>query len=185
MNITIELTGTLEEIQTEMKKFIGNDNSALDDMTLQEVLTYASGRATAEGYDFEVIKPGDRLLSAAEQRREEARAKLRGDLEASLKGTSKTEEPKLEPTPEPKKAEPKKAEPKKAEPKSNGAKAAETPEQRKDRCLERLMDLYTDPKMVPVVRKILAEHGDGAKNFRVVPEENFEKISAVLEALEN
>lgn len=175
MNITIELTGTLEEIQTEMKKFIGSDSSLLDDMSLQEVLTYASGRATAEGYDFEVIKPGDRLLSAAEQRKEEARAKLRGDLEASLKGTSKTAE---EPKPE---AEPKKAEPKS---KSNGGKAIETPEQRKDRCLEKLMDLYTDPKMVPVVRKILAEHGDGAKNFRVVPEENFEKISAVLEALE-
>jgi hypothetical protein len=175
MNITLELNGTWDEIVEEMRRHVSTPaaTEVLDGMSLQDVLAYTGKRAEEEGYDFEVIKPGDRTLSAAEQRKEEARAKLRGDLEASLKAEPKPEETK--PEPEETKTAPKK---------KNGAKA-ETPEQRKERCLERLMDLYTDPTMVPVVRKLLAEHGNGAKNFRVVPDENFAAISDALAALEN
>src|SRR5262245_37975805 len=103
METLVEYRGDLDDIKNEMRRFLGADTSALDEMTLQEVLTYASKRASAEGYDFEVSKVGDKPLSAADQRREDARAKLRGDLEASIKAeeTAKQEVKAVEePAPE-------------------------------------------------------------------------------------
>lgn len=190
MNITVEMTGTFEEIREEMRRLIGSESDAtLDDMPLQELLAYAGKRAEAEGYDFEVIKPGDRILSVAEQKREEARAKLRGDLEDSLKIT-KAEESRAAPGGEGPKVEtpaeePKKGKAKAVKIKAGGNGAAESPADMKVRCMERLHELFNKEQRKADVMKILADHGGGAKNFSVIPEEAYGPISEALAALDS
>jgi len=198
MNIVIELTGTLDEIKAEMRRIIGTEEDTLADMPLQELFAYTGKRAEAEGYDFEVIKPtAERTLSAAEQRREEARAKLRGDLEASIKAETrvaektqaeKPEESKEAPGGEGPKEEPKPKKGKAAMAKAAMAKAGngalEMPAEMKQRCMDRLHQLFNAENRKADVMKILTEHGGGAKNFSAIPDEAYGPISEALAALD-
>jgi hypothetical protein len=193
MIITIELTGTWDEILEEMQRHVGKGIDAtaiLDGLSLQELFAYTGQRAEAEGYDFEVLRPGEkRHMTAAEQKREEARARLRGDLEASLKVETK---PEPEPEPEEEEPEPKKAPhttPKgKAKTKTaangNGAGPVESAADMKLRCMDRLHHLFNNEGKKAEVMKILTDFGGGAKNFSSIPEADYGPISEALAALE-
>jgi hypothetical protein len=142
-------------------------------MTLQELLLYTDQRCQAEGYEMEVTR------NPAERKKEEARAKLRGDLEASLDDAQKAnlEEIKKvltedEPEPAPKKVV--------APKKTNGK--GETDAQRKAQCIRVLQQLYANGRKAEV-NKILADYGDGAKNFNTIPEDKFGGIKEAIEAL--
>jgi hypothetical protein len=63
------------------------------------------------------------------------------------------------------------------------ALASETPAARKTRCVAKLQELFAAGRKGEV-RDILLQHGDGAKSFHAVPEENFKPISEALEQLE-
>lgn len=157
----------------------GDDGNVFETMDFQALAAAFGKRAEAEGYDFELTKMGIKSVSQAEQRVQTARAKLRGDLEGSLKEAE--EEPAAAPPPaeiEANEPAPKPA--KKA--KANGSAAKEeTPDERKARCILIARDLYGHHK--PAVMKILHEHGGGVKNFSQVAAENFIPIAAALEEL--
>ena len=52
----------------------------------------------------------------------------------------------------------------------------------KKRCIAALQKLYADGHKAEV-NKILADFGEGAKNFNVIPDEQFGPINEALEAL--
>jgi hypothetical protein len=169
-------TGLLDEAEAQPGLPQPSPESILDAMSLQELLLYTSQRAEAEGYDMEVTRP------LATARKEDARAKLRGDLEASVKLTEQQEknlkavrDVAFEDADE----EAEKPKPKKAKAKANGK---ESTADLKKRCIAALQKLYSDGRK-DEVNKILADFGDGAKNFNVIPDEQFGPINEALEAL--
>lgn len=176
MSFELKITAeTWDEFQQKLNR-LSAQHSALDDLPLQEILLYADKRATAEGYDLEITKAGSKSLSPAEQRKEQARAKLREDLEGSLKEETKEEVPE-ETAPEVPETTPKiKAK------KTNGHDAKIDPEQLKQKCILQLRDLFGSHKAQ--VMEILAQHGGGLKNFGSVPAEKFPAIAKAIEALE-
>jgi hypothetical protein len=187
MVITIELTGTWDEIVEEMQRHVGKAVDAtaiLDGLSLQELFAYTGQRAEAEGYDFEVLRPGEkRHMTAAEQKREEARARLRGDLEASLKVETKPE-PEAEPEEEEPEPQPKKKTKTKAAANGNGAGPVESAADMKLRCMDRLHHLFNNEGKKAEVMKILTDFGNGAKNFSSIPDADYGPISEALAALE-
>lgn len=167
----------------------GSDANIFDTMDFQALAAAFGKRAEAEGYDFELARAGSlKTLSQAEQRKEAARAKLRGELEGSLATpTDETEKEEPEAAPAAKRRRhtyqagavdgdevPQKA-------KTNGSIKEETADERKARCILIARDLYGHHKAA--VMKILHEHGGGVKNFSQVAAENFVPIAAALEAL--
>lgn len=163
MGIEIKLTG---ENWTEIDTLLGNRAPASDETPadFQTVVASFGIRCESEGYDFEIWKKGERpepekKTSQAEAKKEEARAKLKDDLKASLNEAPVSETPKKA--------------------KKNGA---EDPEAVKTQTIARLHHLFNDHKAA--VMKILADHGGGAKNFNAVPPENFVAIRTALEQLE-
>ena len=166
MAIRFEITGNdMDEILATVATMVPEAKSEkLENMSLQELLLYTSQRAEAEGYDMEVKRP------PAIAKKEEARAKLRGDLEASLKQEeAKAEEPEPE-------APVKKTAPKKG----NGKSVSDA--DRKAQCIKVLQQLYANGRKTEV-NKILADFGEGAKNFNVIPEDKFGPIHDAIEAL--
>lgn len=146
----------------------------LDSISLQDLLAYATQRADGEGFDLVATK---KSLSAADKRKEEARAKLKGDLEGSVaqtKVSTPEEDAQPDAVPEVEAEAPKKTAPKKV----NGAKA-ETPEQMKERVVMSLQELFAKGKKSEV-KRILADFGDGAKNFHGVPVEKFPEIEKAI-----
>jgi hypothetical protein len=187
MPVTIEFTGeTMNDVLEQIRAVAMPDardkqpgelspETILDAVSLQELLLYTSQRAEAEGYDMEVKRP------PATARKEEARAKLRGELEESVK-LGEEEKPfkpdldankkaKTAPVPGPE-AKPKKA-------KANGK---ESSADLKKRCIAALQKLYAEGHKAEV-NKILADFGAGAKNFNAIPDEQFGPINEALEAL--
>ena len=166
MAIRFEITGNdMDEILATIATMMPEAKSEkLENLSLQELLLYTSQRAEAEGYDMEVKRP------PAIAKKEEARAKLRGDLEASVKQEeAKAEEPE-EPAPA-----------KKAAPKKTNGKAVSDAD-RKAQCIKTLQQLYANGRKTEV-NKILADFGEGAKNFNVIPEDKFGPIHDAIEAL--
>ena len=140
-------------------------------MGLQELLLYTSQRCEEAGYEMEVKKP----LAVAEK--EEARARLRGDLEASVK-QEETKLDELAKADEVTKEVVEKAV--KAVKKGNGKAVSDA--DRKAQCIKILQQLYAEGRKTEV-NKILADFGEGAKNFNVIPEEKFGPIHDAIEAL--
>lgn len=187
----VTITGdSADDIRRKMEEFLGKDTTtpltptgvlaSLDQVPFQDFLVVVEPRLDAEGYDVVKKKP-----LVAERKKEEARAKLRGELEASValgETETKVEEEKTEETGETEEiVPPLPVKPAKAAKKVNGpvvdlAKV-------KAECISRLRDLHTNLTTRPLVNKILADHGGGAKNFTSVPEENFVGIKTALEAL--
>ena len=167
---TVTIVGDdIEELHDALSSLVPSPPEKIidvfDKMGLEELLLYASKRCEEAGYEFEVKKP----LAVA--KKEEARAKLRGDLEASVKQEeSKAEEPE-EPAPA-----------KKAAPKKTNGKAVSDAD-RKAQCIKTLQKLYADGHKAEV-NKILADFGEGAKNFNVIPEDRFGPIHEAIEALQ-
>lgn len=185
MNIELTLTGTWDEILEEMRRHIPAPTLAeiLDSLSLEEVFIYVSKRAEEAGYDFEVFKPGEKKLSPAEQKREEARARLRGDLEASLKAETPPKDDQVLDEPETEEPKPaRKAREKTSKPSGNGH--AETPAEMKMRCMDKLHRMFNEQNKKAEVMKILADFGGGSKNFSSIPEEAYGPISAALEAFD-
>ena len=160
-NVTVTVSGdSLSDAMEALRGLSPDKHKTLDEMPLESFLLYAAERCEREGYEMEVYKKGSKTLSPTEAKREEAKAALKSDLEASLALETAKED------------EPKKA--KKA--KANGK--AETDDQRKDRCVRRLQDLYPNHKTD--VMKILADFGEGVKSFNAIPADKFEKISEII-----
>lgn len=165
---TVTITGnSIEELHSNLSDLVPrppeNSIDLFDRMGLEDLLLYVDKRCQEAGYEMEVKQ------NPAERKKEEARAKLRGDLEESVK----QEEAKAEeeaPVPE-----------KKAAPKKGNGKA-DTDAQRKAQCIRTLQKLYADGRKTEV-NKILADFGEGAKNFNVIPEEKFGLIKDAIEAL--
>lgn len=182
----IEVTvngNTLDVLRKELADFIGVTAPVLlslpeviDGANLQELLTAVDKRLNAEGYDVVVTKRVVKM-SFADQKKEEAKAKLRGDLQASLQAGNLAEVAKVakgDGSPEETPVKPAKS-------KINGNGSVDATKRKLD-CLIRLKALYDSGRKADV-NKILADHGGGAKNFAQVPEENFEAINTALEAL--
>jgi hypothetical protein len=147
----------------------------LDGISLQDLLAYVTQRADGEGFDIAATK---KSLSAADKRKEEARAKLKGDLEGSVaqtKVSTPEEDAQPDATTTPEIVEAKKAA---ATKKVNGTKS-ETPEQMKERVVMSLQELFAKGKKAEV-KRILANFGDGAKNFHGVPVEKFPEIEKAI-----
>jgi hypothetical protein len=166
---TVTVTGnSIEDLHGNLSDLVPSPPEKsldlFDKMGLEELLLYASKRCEEAGYEMEVKKP----LAVA--KKEEARAKLRGDLEASLK----QEETKIE-EPEPE------VPAKKAAPKKTNGKAVSDAD-RKAQCIKVLQQLYANGRKTEV-NKILADFGEGAKNFNVIPEDRFGPIHDAIEAL--
>ena len=165
--IRFEIEGeNMDDIMATIRSMVPekDENEKLEDMSLQELLLYTSQRAEAEGYDMEVKRP------LATARKEDARAKLRGDLEASVKAAE------IAPYEDEEAEKPK---PKKAKAKANGK---ESSADLKKRCIAALQKLYAEGHKAEV-NKILADFGAGAKNFNTIPDEQFGPINEALEAL--
>ena len=201
MGIRIEIEGSdVAAVQKQMQDLLPPQaGMGLDSMTLQELVGFVEKRAAAEGYDLTIAMPTDRK-SPAEQRKADARAKLRGELEGSLKETSgdgggkDRTEPAAETPPETEAAaaeaeavKPKSRKTKTEKQAETGAKAAangkgEDPEARKARVIDKLVGLFNGGKKAEV-NKILAEHGNGAKTFSVIPADQFGPIDEAVAAL--
>jgi hypothetical protein len=183
MGIRIEIEGAdASAIHKTMQDMLpaSAGNRSLDDYTLQELIALVEKRAASEGYDLAVTLPDERK-SPAEKRKAEARAKLRGDLEESLKETAaKAKEPEPEPEPEPEK--PAKAKKGKTAAPVNGNGKAEDPEERKQRVIDKLVGLFNNGHKAEV-NQILADHGNGAKTFSVIPADQFGPIEEAVSAI--
>jgi hypothetical protein len=185
MELTI--TGDIDDIITSMTAFLDKVRkpedstpsgiiSQLDKVVgLQELLIAIEARLDAEGYEVVKKKP-----LVAERKKEEARAKLRGDLVGSL-ALAETEAEAEEAKPEEAPAEPEPPAKKVAAKKGNG----KTPDITvlKTKCLAKLKSMYDSGRKAEV-NKLLAEHGNGAKNFQQVPEENFVAIHDALQGVD-
>jgi hypothetical protein len=186
MELTI--TGDIDEILASMNSFTDKFKAStpltptgviaeLDKIVgLQELLIAIEARLDAEGYEVVKKKP-----LVAERKKEEARAKLRGDLVGSL-ALAETEAKLGETQPEEEApAEPEPAAKKVAAKKGNG----KTPDITvlKTKCLAKLKSMYDSGRKAEV-NKLLAEHGNGAKNFQQVPEENFVAIHDALQGVD-
>ena len=179
MTVKLEFSGdSLNDVLEQISHVTMPDKQSpgLDSMSLQELLLYTSQRAEAEGYDMEVKRP------PAVARKEEARAKLRGDLEESVKqgeavadaAPAYADEAEEDPTAAPKKT-------RKAKAAANG-KSVESDADRKKRCIASLQKLYADGHKTEV-NKILADFGSGVKNFNAIPDDLFVGIEEAMEAL--
>jgi hypothetical protein len=158
----------------------------LQEMTLQEVIAIASAMAEKTGYEVTLGKKGK---TVSEQKKEEARAKLRGDLVESLKVEGKSEVPS---SPEPVSppvspangsAElPPPAQTKSAGPSPKAAVKAEDPAARKTRCIEAMKKLYKTNKAE--IDKLALKYADGdTRRFALLPDGTFEAIAKDLEAV--
>jgi hypothetical protein len=184
-NIVITVQGdTIEEVHERLRGMLPPaETQGFDDIPFQELLLKIDARVDAEGYEMDVWKKGSRPepeLPPSEKKKEEARAKLRGDLVASLaEATHATSvvkdevEAEVEEKPVPKQPA------KKA--KSNG-KSAESDEDRKKRIIVQLQDMYTAGRKTDV-NKLLTEYGQGTRTFSAIPAEKFKDIEAALETL--
>jgi hypothetical protein len=159
---------------------------AIATMDFQSLMIRVGERVEAEGYDMEVWKKGSRPepeLAPSEKKKEEARAKLRGELVASLADATHAasvvkEEVKAEVEAAPKiPLKPKKV---KAAPATNGK--TESDEERKQRIIGQLQEMYTAGRKADV-NKLLSEYGDGTRTFSAIPAEKFVQIEAALETL--
>lgn len=192
--IKIEITGEdMETVKAQAGTVFGVSASmsledVLEGYSLQEIIAGVVVRADAEGYDLSIVRKG----SPAEQKKAEAKAKLRDELIGSLKQVNTEVETvqeavKVEPDEEPVQAEPEKPAKKVRKAKgSNGAAeaepASETPAARKDRCLEKMRVMWpTNKKAIEALAKKYA-NGD-TRRFVLLPEEKFEAISAELEEI--
>lgn len=197
-NYTITIVGdTIEEMQERIIALLPAHLTSpltphgvkvgLTDMPFQDVMVLVGERVENEGYDMEVWKKGSRPepeLPPSEKKKEEARAKLRGDLVASLAeathATAAVKEevtkefiPDVGPTAPLKKQPAKKA-------KTNGK--PESDEDRKLRIINQLQEMYTAGRKADV-NKLLSEYGDGTRTFSAIPAEKFVAIEAALETL--
>jgi len=178
MELTIN--GDIDDIIASMSSFLDKVKAStpltptgliaeLAQVDLQSLLVTLEGRLDAEGYEIVKKKP---LL--ADRKKEEARAKLRGDLTASVAvGETEAEAPEGGSTPLP--VQPKKA-------KGNGSGKVDG-KVLKDKCLAKLKAMYDSGRKAEV-NKLLADHGNGAKNFQQVPEENFVAIHDALQGVD-
>jgi len=169
--IRIEIEGSdIDAVHASMRSLLPPQAATLDDYTLQELVALIEKRARADDVDISITMPGDRK-SPAEQRKAEARAKLRGELEESLK----QEEPTLEEPVKPAK---------KAAKKANGP--AESEEDRKARLSKRLVDLFNAGAGAnkAAVRKLLADYGDGAKTFSGIDASRFVEIGEAMDQID-
>ena len=173
----------------------------LRDMDIESLLIRVADRLESEGYEMEAWKKGERDTKPAEElppaarKKEEARAKLRGDLAASLADANdkmrgdlnaiaeathapavvkEDVDPAEETPPEVK------AKKTKAPAKANGK--AETPDALKARTIIKLQELYSAGKKAEV-NKLLAQYGDGSKTFSSIPAEQFGPIAEAAEAI--
>jgi hypothetical protein len=173
MGIKIEIEGAnVSAIHQQMKDLLP-PAATLSDFSLQELVVLVEKRAAQEGVDLSITLPGDRM-SPADQRKAEARAKLRGDLEDSLKEETAPVE-----TPEPVKGKGEK--PKTAKAKTTNGKA-ESDEDRKNRLISKLGELFNEKTGANKahVRKLMAEYGDGAKTFATIAADQFATIEEAM-----
>jgi hypothetical protein len=171
MGIKIEIEGANVSAVYQQMKDLMPAAATMSDFTLQELVAIVEKRAAQEGVDLGITLPGDRM-SPAEQRKAEARAKLRGDLEDSIAKETVAET----------EAEPVKAKGKK-DAKSKGANGkAESDEDRKNRLIGRLGELFNEKTGAnkAKVRGLMAEYGDGAKTFAAIPADQFTAIEEAM-----
>jgi hypothetical protein len=193
MPVKFEFTGdTVADAHAAMRAALDSPltpfgvKAGLNDMPFQEIMVLIGERAEAEGYDMEVWQKGSRPepeLPLAEKKKEEARAKLRGELVASLAEATHAAAPvKAEVEAEMEAPKPTKAAPRKtaAKPASNGK--TESDEERKQRIIVQLQEMYTAGRKADV-NKLLAEYGKGTRTFSAIPAEEFKAIESALETL--
>jgi hypothetical protein len=181
---------SVEQLHQNMRDMIGDAPApaapAPKELPFQEFMVLVDKRLEAEGYDMDLWKKGDRPepeLSPAEKRKEEARAKLRGDLKASVVHEADAvkdavEKEMADATPDElpkiKKMRVKK---------EAGNGKGESAEDLKQRMIKELGALYATDKHKADVRKILAEFGEGNKTFAAIPAERFAEIEEVVRGL--
>ncbi len=191
---TITITAdSPEQLQANLRSMLPQQEDRvleyINGVEFQSLLIQIGDRVEAEGYEMEVRKKGERdtkpveELPQAARKKEEARAKLRGELVASLaeathattvvKDEIEVEVAPVEETPPEVKA-------KKAKVKTNGK--AETPDALKARTIIKLQELYSAGKKAEV-NKLLAQYGDGSKTFSSIPAEQFAAIAEAAEAI--
>jgi hypothetical protein len=162
----------------------------------QDLLLAVGQRVEEEGYEMEVWKKGERETKPAstgtDRKKEEARAKLRGELVASLAEATHATAPVKEEIEEAFDGEVK-AEavdpveelpkpPKKARAAKTGNGKAETADQIKARTIIKLQELYSAGKKAEV-NKLLAQFGEGSKTFSSIPADQFVAIAEAAEAI--
>ena len=207
---TVTITAdSVEQLQTNMRDMLpGGDpiHDVILIMPFQDLLLLVGQRVDDEGYEMEVWKKGERETSPApstvtERKKEEARAKLRGELSDSLDKAGRTlredlvaslaeathatapvkdeieaeveAAPEAEELPKPKRGRPAK---------TTGNGKAETADQLKARTIIKLQELFSAGKKAEV-NKILAQFGEGQKTFSSIPAEQFEAIAQAAEAI--
>jgi len=192
---TITITAdSPEQLQANLRSMLPQQEDRvleyINGVEFQSLLIQIGDRVEAEGYEMEVWKKGERdtkpieELPQAARKKEEARAKLRGDLVASLaeathattvvKDEIEIEVAPVEETPPEVKTKVK------AKAKTNGK--AETPDALKARTIIKLQELYSAGKKAEV-NKLLAQYGDGSKTFSSIPAEQFAAIAEAAEAI--
>lgn len=193
MGIKIEIEGSdVAAVQKQMRDLLpAGDDKGLGEFTLQELIAFVEKRAATEGYDLTIALPGERK-SPAEQRKADARAKLRGQLEDSIAAHNAEVKPEKddgkstgtpEPGDTPAEEQPKATKGKKGKataPAGNGK--GETDDERKSRVIDKLVTLFNGGHKAEV-NKILAEHGNGAKTFSVIPADQFGPIDEAVSAI--
>jgi hypothetical protein len=165
-------------------------DEVLEGYSLQEAVAALMMKADKDGYDLTLVRKG----SPAEQKKAEAKAKLRGELVESLKQvaaevveTKAEPEEQAAPVAEEPAAEPEKpAKRTKAKKGTNGAAEAEpapeSPADRKNRCLEKMRTMWSSHKKeIEGIAKKFA--GGDTRRFVLLPEEAFEGISKELEGI--
>jgi hypothetical protein len=176
MGIKIEIEGAnVSAVHQQMKDLLP-PAATLSDFSLQELVVLVEKRAAQEGVDLSITLPGDRM-SPADQRKAEARAKLRGELEGSLAPETGAETPSLDV--EPAKAKGKKDAKSKA---AAGNGKTESDEDRKNRLITKLGELFNEKTGAnkAKVRGLMAEYGDGAKTFAAIPADQFAAIEEAM-----
>jgi hypothetical protein len=190
MTVVFEFTGdSVADVHASMIAALppSTPTDFIAEMDFQSLMLRVGERAEAEGYDMEVWKKGSRPepeLAPSEKKKEEARAKLRGELVASLaEGVHATASVKEEIKQEFEAGtEDKPATPKQPAKKAKGNGKPETDEQRKQRIIVQLQEMYTAGRKADV-NKLLSEYGDGTRTFSAIPAEKFKAIESALETL--
>ena len=149
----------------------------LDAMTLEELLLYVDERVQREGYEMEIRKRG--VLTALDN--VAPKAEPEGVPEEVTLAAKVT--PKAKPiSPKSAKLKAELTAALEERDKGNGAAAPETDDQRKQRCVDKLQELfYAGHK--DQVRALLKQYGDGAKSFQAVSVERFAEIDQALQEL--
>jgi len=195
---TVTITaGNIGELHANIMDMIPFSDATIDAIKasdFQELIVKVAERCETEGYEMEVWKKGERETAPApstvtERKKEEARAKLRGELVASLaeathatapvKDEIEAEVEALVPEADPVEELPKAKKPRAAK---TGNGKAETVDQIKARTIVRLQELYSAGKKSEV-NKILAQFGEGSKTFSSIPAEQFSAIAEAAEAI--